>query len=55
MKAVRLTSQARDRLVEIARWTIEKFGHDQAARYEQALVTRLRSLGAGDWPRGPFM
>jgi len=39
-------------LTEIAIWTIERFGVDQALRYESALLSRLESLAAGEPPHG---
>ncbi|MGD8497634.1 MAG: type II toxin-antitoxin system RelE/ParE family toxin [Chromatiales bacterium] len=52
MKSFRLTPQAEARLTEIALWTIDRFGVDQARRYERDLIDRLHTLASGDPPHG---
>lgn len=45
----RLTPRAEDALVEIALWTIRRFGPGQADAYEAELIARLaRPLARGD-------
>jgi plasmid stabilization system protein ParE len=44
----RLTPQAEEALVEIARWTAERFGAAQADRYETELIARCEALARGD-------
>lgn len=52
MKPFRLTPQAEARLTDIALLTIDRFGVDQARRYERELIDRLNTLAAGDPPHG---
>jgi plasmid stabilization system protein ParE len=52
VKQYRLTQRAKARLTEIARWTIERFGIDQALRYEAALIERVDALASGEPPHG---
>lgn len=52
MKTIRLTRRAEARLEEIAGWTIDRFGPNQARAYEAQLVHRLRALADGDPPHG---
>lgn len=42
MKPFRLTPQAEARLPDIALWTVNQFGVDQARRYERELIDRLK-------------
>jgi plasmid stabilization system protein ParE len=44
----RLTPRAEDALVEIALWTIRRFGAAQADAYETELIGRLEALARGD-------
>lgn len=46
-RSFRLTRQAEDSLVEIARWTIEQFGQRQAALYQDELISRCEAIVAG--------
>ena len=43
----RLTHRAEASLVEIARWTIDKFGPHQADLYEQELIERCQAITEG--------
>lgn len=43
----RLTRHAEESLIEIARWTIEKFGPRQADVYEAELLSRCEALVNG--------
>ncbi len=43
----RLTRRAEASLVEIARWTIDKFGPHQADLYEQELIARCQAITEG--------
>lgn len=43
----RLTRRAEASLVEIARWTIDKFGQHQADLYEQELIARCQAITEG--------
>jgi plasmid stabilization system protein ParE len=52
VKSFRLTPQAEARLTEIALWTIDRFGVDQARLYERDLIDRLHALASGDPPHG---
>ncbi len=52
MKPFRLTPQAEARLTDIALWTVNQFGVDQARRYERELIHRLKALASGDPPHG---
>lgn len=52
MKSFRLTPQAEARLTDIALWTVNQFGVDQARRYERGLVDRLKALASGHPPLG---
>lgn len=52
MKPFRLTPQAEGRLADIALWTVEHFGVDQARRYERELIDRLKALASGNPPYG---
>jgi toxin ParE1/3/4 len=44
----RLTPRAEDALVEIALWTIRRFGAVQADAYEAELIGRCEALGRGE-------
>jgi plasmid stabilization system protein ParE len=44
----RLTPRAEDALVEIALWTIRRFGPAQADAYEAELIARCEALARGD-------
>lgn len=44
----RLTPRAEDALVEIALWTIGRFGAAQADAYETELIGRCEALARGD-------
>jgi plasmid stabilization system protein ParE len=44
----RLTPRAEDALVEIALWTIRRFGPGQADIYEAELIARCEALARGD-------
>ncbi len=46
-KAVRLTRRAEASLVDIARWTIDRFGPHQADLYEQELIARCHAIAEG--------
>lgn len=46
----RLTPRAEEALVEIALWTIRRFGMAQADAYEAELVGRCDALARGDLP-----
>ena len=46
-KPWRLTRQAEQSLIGIARWTFETFGPRQAAAYEDDLIARCREIAAG--------
>lgn len=52
MKPFRLTRQAEARLADIALWTVDSFGVDQARRYERELINRLKALASGNPPHG---
>ena len=52
MKPFRLTPQAEARLTDIALWTVNQFGVDQARRYECELTDRLKALASGNPPHG---
>lgn len=52
MKPYRLTPRAVARLTEIAGWTIDSFGIQQALCYEQQLIDRLDALARGELPHG---
>lgn len=52
MKAIRLTRRAEARLEEIAGWTIDRFGPEQARIYEAQLIHRLQALADGEPPHG---
>lgn len=43
----RLTRRAESSLVEIAHWTIDKFGPHQADLYEQELIARCQAIAEG--------
>lgn len=43
----RLTHAAEVSLTDIARWTVETFGRQQAAAYEQDLIAVCREIAAG--------
>ncbi len=43
-RSLRLTRRAEASLVEIARWTIENFGHRQAELYETELLSRCDAI-----------
>jgi plasmid stabilization system protein ParE len=43
----RLTRAAEASLVEIARWTIQTFGPQQAAAYEEDLISACRAIATG--------
>nr|WP_217357569.1 type II toxin-antitoxin system RelE/ParE family toxin [Ruegeria arenilitoris] len=42
-----MTRRAESSLVEIARWTIDKFGPHQADLYEQELIARCQAITVG--------
>jgi toxin ParE1/3/4 len=44
----RLTPRAEDALVEIALWTVARFGAAQAEAYEAELIRRCDALSSGD-------
>lgn len=46
-RSFRLTRRAEDSLVEIARWTIERFGLRQADTYEAELLSRCEVIVNG--------
>jgi len=46
-RSFRLTRRAEDSLVEIARWTIERFGSRQADIYEAELLSRCEAIVRG--------
>ena len=43
-RSLRLTCRAEASLVEIAKWTIEKFGLKQAELYENEVLTRCQAI-----------
>lgn len=43
-RSLRLTRRAEGSLVEIAKWTIEKFGLKQAELYENDVLTRCQAI-----------
>ncbi|MGK7655110.1 type II toxin-antitoxin system RelE/ParE family toxin [Roseovarius sp. B08] len=43
-RSFRLTRRAEASLVEIAKWTIAKFGHKQAELYETELLNRCKEI-----------
>ena len=43
-RSLRLTRRAEGSLVEIAEWTIEKFGLKQAELYENEVLTRCQAI-----------
>ena len=43
-RSLRLTRRAEASLVEIATWTIEKFGLEQAELYEHEVLTRCQAI-----------
>ena len=43
-RSLRLTRRAEASLVEIAKWTIEKFGIRQAELYENEVLTRCQAI-----------
>ncbi len=47
-KSFRLTRQAEDSLFQIARWTIENFGIEQAELYQEELIARCNALARGE-------
>lgn len=47
-RSFRLTRRAEDSLVEIARWTIERFGLRQADIYEAELLSRCEAIVSGN-------
>ena len=46
-KAWRLTEQAEESLVEIAEWTIDHFGVEQAEIYQAELIDRCAGIASG--------
>jgi plasmid stabilization system protein ParE len=46
-KPWRLTPQAEKSLQEIAVWTVDNFGSQQAATYENALIEQCEAIAAG--------
>ncbi len=48
MKRWRLTPRAEDALVDIALWTLDRFGPAQADAYESELIGRCDALARGD-------
>tara|TARA_R110002167_G_scaffold323757_2_gene529771 strand:- start:60 stop:413 length:354 start_codon:yes stop_codon:yes gene_type:complete len=50
VKPWRLTHQAEQSLVEIAEWTVRRFGAEQALAYRDALIARLDALASGQPP-----
>lgn len=47
-RSLRLTRQAEESLVEIARWTIQNFGPRQADLYEAEIIDRCESIAKGN-------
>ena len=47
IRPFRLTRRAEASLVEIARWTIDRFGPHQADVYEQELIARCQAITEG--------
>ncbi|MEJ2002537.1 MAG: type II toxin-antitoxin system RelE/ParE family toxin [Maritimibacter sp.] len=47
MKPWRLTSHARNSLVDIALWTLDRFGPAQAEIYERELLERCEAVAEG--------
>lgn len=43
-RSLRLTRRAEASLVEIAKWTIEQFGLEQAELYENEVLTRCQAI-----------
>ena len=52
MKEVKLTCRAEYRPEEIAGWTISRFGHAPANKYERQLIKRLQALARREFPKG---
>jgi plasmid stabilization system protein ParE len=46
-RSFRLTRRAEESLVDIARWTIETFGQNQADLYEAELIARCEAMAKG--------
>lgn len=46
-RSFRLTRRAEDSLIEIARWTIERFGLRQSGVYEAELLSRCEAIVGG--------
>lgn len=46
-RSFRLTRRAEDSLIKIARWTIERFGFQQAEIYEAELLSRCEAIANG--------
>ena len=47
-RSFRLTRRAEESLVDIARWTIERFGQRQADLYEAELIARCEAIARGE-------
>ncbi len=47
-RSFRLTRQAEESLVEIARWTIQNFGPRQADLYEAEIIDRCEAIAKGN-------
>ena len=47
-RSFRLTRRAEESLVEIADWTMETFGANQADAYEAELISRCEALARGE-------
>ena len=52
MKVLRLTTPARDRLLEIVAYTIDTFGVEQAQRYHEQLIEGAERLCDSPFPLG---
>ncbi len=46
-RSFRLTRQAEESLVEIARWTVQNFGPQQADLYEAEIIDRCEAIAKG--------
>ncbi|MEO1606998.1 MAG: type II toxin-antitoxin system RelE/ParE family toxin [Pseudomonadota bacterium] len=47
-RSFRLTRRAEDSLVDIARWTIDRFGPRQAELYKAELLARCEAIAGGE-------
>jgi toxin ParE1/3/4 len=52
MRSYRLSPRAEKTLEGIIGWTIDHFGIEQAVKYKNRLIARLKSLAADELPHG---